>query len=223
MRWFPIALFLFILCSECVAIPLSTDEDTSTKVAESQVNKLGNNLQNLDFIFHFLSDKFVGEENRDMKVFESGNDPSKESKKLKESLGSTSIGNGKTVDVKRIGNEGVVKQDIEDSEGPSSRQRLLVPIVKGSYGRQNKVYWTDEELGAAADVVAKNNDGNQAVPPTSTRTRLLVVPKGEELNERQNEVNWTGEELKKAAAVLSKVNAQYGGKKRRDSTGPKPN
>jgi len=210
-------MVLLILSSKCDGIPLTADENTSIKEAESQVDKLGSDLQNLDFIFHFLSDKFVRERNQDMKVFESANGHSEEeSKRLKESLGtkdSAVISNDdeETVNVGTM-NRIVAKQYIknENSDGHSSRQKLLIPTVEGSHGRQNKVYWTDEELEAAADksgVVTQNNNENQEVLHTSTRPRLLV-PKVEEFNGRQNKVYWTDEELK-TAAMKGRVNVQY--------------
>jgi len=180
----------------CFAVPLSTEE-----VVQGEFNSLegkkDEDLQNIDFVFNFLSDNFEDKSyksEQDSEIVEN-----QETKKFTEIFGNEEIINDHPVEGYRSMASTADEYEKEDNlyeidnnsqeHKPTSKDsilnnifrtndivgshrnvqksksakyaevkggagqvfyqikpKLLVPKIEGSYGRQNKIYWTDEEL-----------------------------------------------------------------------------
>jgi len=150
------------------AIPLSTDEEVL-----GEVNR-DDNLQNMDFIFNFLSDEFENiNQKQDHKINEKSKSRAKEVKDINTDENSsghrpiTSVivdtenafeahdevlldENKLITSTSDDYNISQIKDDADETDIDGRvyavRPKLLIPKIEGSFGRQNKVYWTDEEL-----------------------------------------------------------------------------
>jgi len=139
MRWLSPLLFALQLCCSVRARGLA--DDFKQEMSENNINNdtsPGENIkeqsdeavdvksekQNLNFIYQFLLGSSFGDMSKDIKDSES-----------KDNI------EANEVDVSN--NEGNLAQ--------TNSSKLLQPPEPGAYGRQNKVYWTDEELNAVEE------------------------------------------------------------------------
>jgi len=135
MQWLSL-LFALGLCYSVRARGLAVDFNQETKENNEDETSPGDEFkgksdddvqskkQNLNFIYQFLLGNSFGNMNKDFQVIETND---------------------------QVGFNGSEVSDNDGNLAHTNSPKLLLPPEPGAYGRQNKVYWTDEELEAVRE------------------------------------------------------------------------